>query len=93
MKAMLALDADTYVRGHGPIETKAMLRARLRDVEQCREQIKAMVDQNKSLAEVEQALPETASSPLFPTFTQITYEELTKGYPPARPPWANIVRK
>jgi glyoxylase-like metal-dependent hydrolase (beta-lactamase superfamily II) len=84
MKAMLALDADTYVPGHGPIETKAMLRARLRDAEQRRAQVKVLVDQGKSLAEIKQALPrEAADLARYPTFAEVIYEELTKGYPPA----------
>ena len=93
MKAMLALDADTYVPGHGPIETKAMLQARLRDVEERRQQIKVMVNENKSLAEVKQALPEVAFEMPFLSFVETTYLELTKGYPPVAPPWANLIRK
>jgi len=93
MKTLLALDADTYVSGHGAIETKAQLQARLRDAEQRREQIKTLVAQGKSAAEVEQALPEPGSSPMFLDYTQTVYKELTKGYPQANPPWANLIRK
>ena len=93
MKTLLALDASTYVPGHGPIETKAQLQARLKDVEQRREQVKAMVAQNKSLVEVEQALPEPGAIPVFLSFTQTVYKELTTGYPTAHPPWANFVKK
>jgi glyoxylase-like metal-dependent hydrolase (beta-lactamase superfamily II) len=94
MKALLALDANTYVSGHGPIETKTMLQARLRDAVQRREQIKAMVNQNKSLAEVEQSLPDPGPGTMpFATFTQTVYAELTKGYPPATPPWYNLIKK
>ena len=90
MKAMLALNADTYIPGHGPIESKAKLQARLRDVEQVREQIKAMVREGKTVAEVQTAIPEEASP--FPTFVETIYRELTVGYPASTPPWANIVR-
>jgi glyoxylase-like metal-dependent hydrolase (beta-lactamase superfamily II) len=90
VRAMLALDADTYVSGHGRMESKAMLRARLEGVERRRVQIKALVLENKTLAEVKQALGEPAANPSpFATFTESTYVELTKGYPPAQPPWAN----
>ena len=92
MKAMLALDADTYVSGHGPMETKDMLRARLRSVEQRREAVKVMVEQNKSLAEVKQALPEKVPDPHFPSFVETTYEELAEGYPAATPSWTKLVR-
>ena len=93
MKAILALDADAYIPGHGAMVTKDALQAQLREVEQRREQIKAMVEQGKSRAEIKQALPEPKASPMFPTFAETTYDELVKGYPPARPPWDNIVKK
>ena len=92
MKAILALDADLYVSGHGGMETKAQLQARLRDAEERREQVKTLVMQSKSLAEVEQALPDTPAGP-FATYTETVYKELTQGYPPASPPWTNLVRK
>lgn len=93
MKAILALNADVCVGGHGAIETRPQLQGRLRDAEERRDQIKAMVNANKSLAEIEQALPEQPVNPMFHTFTQTTYNELANGYPSASPPWTNIVRK
>jgi glyoxylase-like metal-dependent hydrolase (beta-lactamase superfamily II) len=93
MKTLLALNADTYVPGHGPIETRAQLEARLKAVEERREQVKAMVAQNKSLAEVQQALPEPDAIPVFPSFTQTVYKELTTGYPTAHPPWMNFIKR
>lgn len=93
MKAMLALDVDTYVPGHGAFFTRAQLQAQLHGVEERRAQVKALVDQKKSLAEVEQALPEPGASPMFLDFTQTVYKELTLGYPPASPPWTNLIRK
>lgn len=92
MKTILALDADLYVGGHGGMETKAQLQARLRDAEQRRDQVKALVLENKSLAEVQQALPDTSAGP-FATFTETAYKELTEGYPPASPPWTNLIHK
>ena len=92
MKAILALDADTYVPGHGPLLSKAELMTRVHDAEQRRDQIKAMVAAGKTLPEIEQALPDQADNPMFLTFTQTVYAELTKGYPPASPPWANVVK-
>jgi glyoxylase-like metal-dependent hydrolase (beta-lactamase superfamily II) len=93
MKAMLALDADTYVSGHGTVQTKSQLRARLHDAEQRRAQIKAMVNDNKSRADVDRALPEQGASPMFLDYTQSVYEELTKGYPAATAPWANLIHQ
>jgi hypothetical protein len=93
MKTMLALDADTYVAGHGSVMTKAAVREHLRASELRREQVKDMVNQSKSLAEVMQALPETLVDPRFKGLTQVVYEELTRGYPPVHPPWANMSHK
>jgi glyoxylase-like metal-dependent hydrolase (beta-lactamase superfamily II) len=93
MKAMLALNARTYVTGHGAFETRAQLQARLKDVEQRRVQVKELVSQGKSLADVELALPEPDANPMFLTFTRTVYDELTKGYPLASPPWTNLVKK
>ena len=93
MKAILALDADIFVPGHGPMETRAQLEARIRDVEERREQVKTMVYAGKSQAEVEQALPEPGANPMFPSFTQTLYAEFAKGYPPSVPPWANIIHR
>ena len=92
MKAILALDADTYVPGHGPIVPKAKLAEMVRDVEERRAAVKAMVDAGKSMAEVEAALPEPGASPMFFDFTQMVYKELTEGYPPASPPWTNLIQ-
>jgi glyoxylase-like metal-dependent hydrolase (beta-lactamase superfamily II) len=93
MKVLLALDASTYVGGHGAFETRAQLQARVRDTEERRAAVKAMVNENKTLAEIETALPEPDASPMFLSFTHTVYEELTTGYPPASPPWLNLVHR
>ncbi len=93
MKAILALDADTYVPGHGPIVPKAQLAAMVRDVEERRAAVKALVDAHKTAAEVDAALPEPGANAMFLNFTQMVYKELTEGYPPASPPWTNLVHK
>ena len=51
-----------------------------------------MVVQGRTLAEIQQALPETAE-PMFLNYTETVYAELTRGYPPPRPPRANIVKR
>ena len=93
MKALLALDADIYVPGHGPILSKAELGSRLHEEQVRREQIKAMVVQGKTLAEIEQALPDRTEEPMFITYTEAVYAEMTRGFPPPRPPWANVVKR
>lgn len=91
MKAMLALDADLFVSGHGAMMSRAELQQHLGQAQQRRSQIKAMVYAGKSLSEVEAALPEPGANAMFPDFDQTVYQELLKGYPPAVAPWANLV--
>ena len=94
MKTILALDADIYVPGHGPMELKAQLQARLQKAIEVRDAIKVLVNQGKSLEETEQAFPNVKSAdPRFPTFVEVVYGELSKGYPPAHAPWADLAHK
>ncbi len=93
VKAMLALDADLFVSGHGAMMTRAQIEAQLHAVEQRRAQIETMVYAGKSLAEVEAALPEPGANAMFPDFDQTVYNELLKGYPPAVAPWANLTHR
>ena len=94
MRAILALDAKVIVSGHGGIETRAQLAARLHEAEARRDAVKAMIAAGKTLDEIKQALPEKGGSPMFPGFDETTYNELTKGYPAAAvAPWHNIVHR
>ena len=79
MKALLALDADTYVPGHGEILSKAELQNRLKASEERRAQIKALFDQGKTVADAKKALndvPLKGAASRFPTFVETTYAEL-----------------
>ena len=82
VSALVKLDADTYVPGHGDPQTKAQVETRLKNAETKRAKIVSLVKQGKSLDEIKSALGETAApaagAPRFPSFTQTTYEELTK---------------
>jgi cyclase len=81
VKGLVALNASTYVPGHGDLQTKADIQTRLQKVEARREEIKKLVAQGKSLDEVKQALGDTpppAGGPQFPSFTVVVYNELTK---------------
>jgi glyoxylase-like metal-dependent hydrolase (beta-lactamase superfamily II) len=80
-KAMLALDADIFISGHGAPLNRTELQARIQSAEQRREQIALLVNQHKTLEEVKAALreePPTGEAALFPTFTETTYQELTQ---------------
>jgi cyclase len=82
VSALVKLDANTYVLGHADPETKAQVEANLKKAEEKRTKIAALVKQNKSLDEIKQSFGEAAKPgappPRFPSYTETTYEELTK---------------
>jgi glyoxylase-like metal-dependent hydrolase (beta-lactamase superfamily II) len=79
VSALVDLDADTYVRGHADVATKEQVRASLANAEAKRARIVDLVKQGKSLDDVKQAFGEPLKrAGRFPTFTETTYEELTK---------------
>jgi len=83
VKGLLALNADTYVPGHGDLQAKAALQQRLARVEARRDQIKKLVAEGKSLEQVKQALGETGPAPgydvsQFPDFTTVVYREFSQ---------------
>jgi cyclase len=73
------LDADTYVRGHADVATREQVRLILANAEAKRARIVDLVKQGKSLGDIKQALGEPSANPSrFATFTETTYEELTR---------------
>jgi cyclase len=81
MKGIVALNAETYIPGHGGPQTRAELQQRTENTAARREKIKQLVAQHKSLEEIQKELGETpraAGAPGFPTFTEVVYKELTK---------------
>src|SRR3984893_13269809 len=85
MNGILETDAVTFVPGHGGVQAKTDLQKRVADETARRNQIKALVAQDKSLDDVRQALGESApparagaSGPNFTDFTGVVYAELTK---------------
>jgi len=87
IRGMLALNADTYVSGHGPTCTKAELEQRLKTYEDRIVKVKALVTQGKSLAEVKETLGEPVPPPTpaggrggggLGGFTDNIYMELTR---------------
>ena len=55
---MIALNADTYVTGHGDLLTKADLQRKLAATTERRNKIAAMVKEGKTLEEIKAALPD-----------------------------------
>ena len=76
-KAMVALDADTFIPGHGGIQTKADIQKRIADAEARRAQVKEMVAQGKSLDEIKAAVGDNDKLN-YKSWTEVCYEELTK---------------
>jgi len=87
VKGMLALDADTYVLGHGEsLFTKDDVRKKMALIQAKWDKVEALVMQGKSLDEVKAAFGEsTTATPNAqgnlpePSLTEIMYNEITKG--------------
>jgi len=82
-QGIAALDADTFVPGHGAPETKADIQAYVAHAEAKRAKIKDLVAQDKSLDEIKTAVGDAptaqrGNAPAFATFTEVVYQELTK---------------
>lgn len=80
MRALIALNADTYVSGHGEALKRAALETRLKVAVARRAEIERLFAQHKSLDEIKAVLGDPAPkgmARLFPTFTDTTYQELT----------------
>jgi glyoxylase-like metal-dependent hydrolase (beta-lactamase superfamily II) len=92
VRGLIALDCDTYVRGHAPPATKADLQKGLDDLVARRDKIVALYEQGKSLSEAEQVMGEkviprgTPAIPGLPVFrsgrdmnfTEIVYTEMSR---------------
>ena len=84
-KGLIALDADTYVPGHGERLTKAGMQKILDNAIAMKAKIKQLFDEGKSLNDIRKAMGEnvTPASPnITPprlTFVGVVYRELSKG--------------
>jgi len=84
VKQMLALDADTFVSGHGDLFTRNDVRTKLAFMQDKWDRMKALVAQGKSLEEIEMALGESAPSQRNPASvipppsvtTEVIYNEM-----------------
>ena len=85
VKGMIALDADTYVTGHGDLMTKDDVKKKLALIQGKWDMVKAMVAQGKSLDDVKTAMGESTAPPVAnaqgnlppATLTVIMYNEIT----------------
>jgi glyoxylase-like metal-dependent hydrolase (beta-lactamase superfamily II) len=81
VKGMLALDADTYLTGHGEMMTKDDVKKKLALIQDKWDKVKTMVAQGKSLNDIKTSFGEsTTPGPpggLTP-LTDVMYNEITK---------------
>src|SRR5579862_6173054 len=85
-KRMIALDADTYVTGHGDLMTKDDVKKKLALIQDKWDKVNAMVMQGKSLDDVKTAMGESTAAPVpnaqgnlpAASLTEIMYNEITK---------------
>ena len=86
VKGMIALNADTYVTGHGDLMTKEDVKKKLALIQGQFDKIKAMAAQGKSLNDVKTAMGESTAAPVpnaqgvlpAPSLTEIMYKEVSK---------------
>jgi cyclase len=79
VSALVDLDADSFVRGHADVGTKEQARQALANAIAKRARIADLVKQGKSLDDIKGTFGEPLKRPgRFPTFTETTYEELTR---------------
>jgi glyoxylase-like metal-dependent hydrolase (beta-lactamase superfamily II) len=88
VKGMIAFNAETYVTGHGKLQTKADLQKDLADAQERKAAIKKMIGEGKSLEQIKDAFGEKPQPPAapggpsrFPSYTETTYQELTANKP------------
>ncbi len=87
VQGLLGLDAERFVPGHGDLQTRAEIEARLASATKKRAQIAALVKEGKSLDEIRAAVGDPAPAPAggqggrgvggFASFTDVVYRELS----------------
>jgi len=82
LQALLELNADQYVPGHGNIVTKSDIEAEMKSLLEKQEKIKSMIRDGKSLEEVKMAfgIPNAPAKPggmRFPSLVETIYLELS----------------
>ena len=76
-KGIVALDADTFIPGHGDIQTKADIQKRLADSIARRDQVRKLAAQGKSLDEIKAAVGDNDKLP-YKSWTEQCYMEFAK---------------
>jgi cyclase len=82
LKALLALNADKYVPGHGNLVTKGDIEGEMKMLQEKQDKIRTMIKEGKSLDDVKTAfgIPTTPAKPggmSFPSLVEVIYLELS----------------
>jgi cyclase len=82
LQALVALNADRYVPGHGNIIAKSEVETAMKSLQEKQEKVKLLVREGKTLAEVKQAfgIPDSPAKPggmSFPSVVEVMYQELS----------------
>ena len=89
LKAILNLDAEIFVHGHGDLATKKEIRGVIQSVEDKQIRIKALVQEGKTLDQVKKTfnIEDRTGSLRWMSLAEVIYLELTeKRYPENKPP-------
>jgi glyoxylase-like metal-dependent hydrolase (beta-lactamase superfamily II) len=86
VQGILGLDADRFVPGHGDLQAKPDIQARLASATEKRARIESLVTQGKSIDEIRTAVGDPAPAGTasggrgggFASFTEVVYQELSK---------------
>lgn len=78
LKAVLELDADTFVHGHGEITQRENIRDLITSLEKKQEKIKALIEKGKSLEEVKKEFGIEQGQSRWPSLVEIIYKEITE---------------
>ena len=80
LKALLNLDVDRFVPGHGDVLTKADIEGAMKNLEDRQQKVKQLINEGKSLDEVKQAFGIKDGPPggmRFPSLVEVIYLEFS----------------
>jgi cyclase len=82
LKALLDLNADRYVPGHGAIAVKSDIEAEMKSLQEKQDKVRSLIKEGKSLEEIKAAfgIPTAPAKPggfSFPSIVEVMYLELS----------------
>jgi cyclase len=82
LKALLELNADRYVPGHGNVAVKSDIEAEMKSLQEKQDKVRSLIKEGKSLDEIKAAfgIPVAPAKPggfSFPSIVEVMYLELS----------------